>query len=233
MNLVVIYDPEKEVAALVDADQFLGYGPAVPGAGADALLVEWLDSFGYDLEAIDSDGARNLFAQWVVKEGKNLPGTPPAAADAPPLAAPVPDTPESAAAVSEAQNAGDGPPPPQPADADPTATGGPTPPESSGSTPPEPGGSDAEPTPGDPAPTPTSDPTAASDAPAVPPDASPPAASPTDASDSASSEAAAAAPTVACATCGGSGSITYAGENGPTTVQCGICGGTGQVPATS
>lgn len=211
MNLSVIYDPAAGIAATIDPEALIAYGPVAPGEqGADALR-SWLADEPIDYAGASPELLQRLFAAYLTRTGHPLVSGAEPSQQPPGPAEPAPGGDQAPLAVAEAQNAGDAPPPPQPADPDPTATTGPTPPES-----PNPGTADAPaagqgPGNGEPA------------APAA--DATP--------APAAETTAPPVTTTVPCPNCNGTGTITHEGENGPVTNQCGMCEGAGQVTVTT
>jgi hypothetical protein len=64
-DYIVIYDPAKEIAAIVNADYRIGFGPAFIGPDAEKALTEWLESIDYDVSEVDSAVLRSWFEGWV------------------------------------------------------------------------------------------------------------------------------------------------------------------------
>lgn len=61
---IVIYDPEKEIAAIVDTDNRVGFGPAMIGPDAATRLDSFLLTVPFDVTAVPSAVLRDWFEQW-------------------------------------------------------------------------------------------------------------------------------------------------------------------------
>jgi hypothetical protein len=126
-DLVVIYDPLLEMAAVVDIDARRSWGPAMIGSESKSILEAWIEGMPFDAGLLDSTTAATVFADWlqvVVAATQTTPAT------APPGALEPPDDPgvdPAALAEHEASAAGAEPPAPQPADTDPQANPDPPP----------------------------------------------------------------------------------------------------------
>lgn len=115
---IVVYDPVKELAALVDPNTRTAFGPAHIGPDAEAVLDGFLLSIPYDVTTVDSDTLRSWFERYT---GGTFPApaTPPAE-DTQVAAEQDGNSGVDGAALAEreaAATSGD-PPPPQPADTD-------------------------------------------------------------------------------------------------------------------
>lgn len=71
MDLIVIYDAEKEIAAAVDADTRLAFGPAMIGANAGDVLEAFFATIPYDVDEVGSFQLRAWFEQFL----ESLPAT--------------------------------------------------------------------------------------------------------------------------------------------------------------
>lgn len=60
-ELVVTYDPKLEIASIVDTDNRVGFGPAMIGPNAQALLEGFLESIPYDVTEVSSYLLRDWF----------------------------------------------------------------------------------------------------------------------------------------------------------------------------
>jgi hypothetical protein len=117
-DIEVIYDPVKELAAIVNLDDRCGWGPAFVGPNAGAVLQLWVDSMPFDVTILDVFQAGRAFLGWL----NNMAAAPPEPAPTPPVS-PVesPDRPFlDGAPLAEAVASASGaePPEPQPADTD-------------------------------------------------------------------------------------------------------------------
>lgn len=123
-NLVVVYDADKEMAAIVDTDERRSWGPAMVGPDAGDMLQTWIERMPFDVTILDERVAAQLFTEWLADMVKGATETPPTADPGPlePLGSGSLD--EAPRAEHEAAEAGDGPPEPQPADTDPEANEG-------------------------------------------------------------------------------------------------------------
>lgn len=117
-ELVVIYDPNQEMAAIVNVDDRCGWGPAMVGPQAEMILRAFLDTVPFDVSEFTSYDVQRMFAGFLGQAGL--------AADAPPAESDSMETQPSgdngmanpdALAQAEAANATDVPPE-QPADTD-------------------------------------------------------------------------------------------------------------------
>jgi hypothetical protein len=117
-DLIVVYDPVKEVAAIVDPDNRIGIGPAAIGPDSEGLLSSWLETIPYDPKEVDSAVLRDWFEQFSQRVQAAAPvpdGTP-----APSPVEPASDTGVAAAKAAEqaATATAASPPPAAPADTD-------------------------------------------------------------------------------------------------------------------
>lgn len=95
-DLIIIYDPEREIAALVNPETQQGWGPAMIGPGADQALQAFIEAAPFDLTLLDSSTATEAFAGFL--EGVRA-GLAPEAGEAP--ASPV--EPSDGAGMAEGQ----------------------------------------------------------------------------------------------------------------------------------
>jgi hypothetical protein len=117
-DIEVIYDPVKELAAIVNLDDRCGWGPAFIGPNAGNVLQLFVDSMPFDVTAVHGTTAGVIFLEWL----ENMAATAPESA-ATPSVGPVesPDRPFlDGAPLAEAVASASGaePPEPQPADTD-------------------------------------------------------------------------------------------------------------------
>ena len=63
-DIVVTYDPVLEMAAIVDTQNRIGFGPAYIGPNANTVLEAFLDSIAYDVTEVDSAVLRDWFEQF-------------------------------------------------------------------------------------------------------------------------------------------------------------------------
>jgi hypothetical protein len=60
-ELVVIFDPTLEIAAIVDTDERVGYGPAMIGQHAREMLEAFVQTIPYDVSKVGSYELRDWF----------------------------------------------------------------------------------------------------------------------------------------------------------------------------
>ncbi len=117
-DIEVIYDPQKEFAAIVNLDTRSGWGPAFIGPNAGNVLQLWVDAMPFDVTILSDDAATAVFTGWL----EEMAGSPTQEAPTPPESPvePVGGDPvgEDALAQWTAENLPDGPPEPAPADTD-------------------------------------------------------------------------------------------------------------------
>lgn len=120
-DLIIIYDPKREIAALVNPETRQGWGPAVIGEGADEALQAFIEAAPFDLTLMSPDTATLAFEGFL--EGLQGGAAPPPAEtpDSPLVGVDGNDADVAAAAVREAAEAAGSPPDPAPADTDPAA----------------------------------------------------------------------------------------------------------------
>jgi hypothetical protein len=117
-NLVVIFDPVLEIAAIVHTDNHVGWGPAMIGPDAPKQLQAFIDQTPFDIGELDTWSAASAFKQFLER---NVPAAPPETGTVDQLPPePVPDTTVApdALAVAEATQTAASPPAPAPADTD-------------------------------------------------------------------------------------------------------------------
>lgn len=117
-ELMVIYDPELNVAAIVNIDEQCGWGPAMPGNNCQAILEQFVHGTPFDVSVLEPEDATRLFLSFLAATGAiddGTPGTTEPLAQAPTPA--IPDADAAALAEREAHNATDVPQA-QPADTD-------------------------------------------------------------------------------------------------------------------
>lgn len=121
---IVVYDADKEIAALVDPDTRTAFGPAHIGPDAGVVLEGFLQSVPYDVTAVESAVLRGWFERYV--SGAFPPPATATSEDTPVAAQPSGGSGVDETALAERASiaAGDGPPPPQPADTDMEADAG-------------------------------------------------------------------------------------------------------------
>lgn len=117
-ELEVIYDPDMQIAAVVNVDEQCGWGPAMIGPNAKQLLTLFIDTVPFDVSQLASSEATAAFKSFL--EQANLAGGATTAAGGNVAAKPDGNPPvDEAAALAqrEAANSGDVSPP-APADTD-------------------------------------------------------------------------------------------------------------------
>lgn len=124
-DYIVIYDSAKEIAAIVNADDRIAFGPAMIGPDAEDALTRFLGSVEYDVTGVDSAVLRDWFEEWA--GGHFRPSETPAVSPAGSAVEPSggPGMADAARAEAEASAAGGGPPGAAPADPDMEADAGP------------------------------------------------------------------------------------------------------------
>lgn len=117
-DYIVIYDPDKEIAAIVNADDRIGFGPAFIGPDAERALTEFLESVPYDVAEVDSAVLRSWFEGWAGEHFQ--PAEVPAVSPAGSAVEPPSGNGVDAAALADATAAASGgnPPAVQPSDTD-------------------------------------------------------------------------------------------------------------------
>lgn len=83
-SLIIVYDPEREIATFVDADTQRGYGPAVIGPDAGDLLQQFTEAMPFDIGKLPSDTLLELFQDFAEHMAQPAAEAPPAPA-APPV----------------------------------------------------------------------------------------------------------------------------------------------------
>ena len=68
-NLEVIYDPAKELAAIINTDDRQGWGPAMIGPQAGMILQTFLDTVPFDLSIMSSYDATQAFSDFLRTAG--------------------------------------------------------------------------------------------------------------------------------------------------------------------
>jgi hypothetical protein len=117
-QLEVIFDPVKELAAIVNVDERRSWGPAMIGPNAGAYLDGWLAAMPFDPVILDEGTACEVFVSFLAELGDALDEIPPTP-DIEPLE-PIHGRGMEDAALAEAVASASGaePPSPQPADTD-------------------------------------------------------------------------------------------------------------------
>lgn len=123
-QLEVIYDPEKELATIVDVDNRIGWGPAFVGPDAGRLLQGWIDTTPFDMSELNSASARDLFFGFLDRVVENDEMAQNANPDPPPLNAGDPAVSPEPAPEGGGADYNAGVPVPQPADSDMEANAG-------------------------------------------------------------------------------------------------------------
>ena len=117
-DLTVIYDPESEIAAIVNVDDRCGWGPAMIGPNAQEVLQAFIDSHPYDVTIYPASYVQQAFQSFLDTIGGGGQSAP---AQGDPVAAESPGGTGvdggAPLAQAEAANATDTPGP-QPADTD-------------------------------------------------------------------------------------------------------------------
>lgn len=117
-HLEVIYDPAKQMAAVVNVDEQRSWGPAMIGPDAGEILQTWVTATPFDVSILADYDACQAFAsflQVVAGVASDQAPTPP---DSPLEPSGGPDLDGAALAQREAADGGAQPPEPQPADTD-------------------------------------------------------------------------------------------------------------------
>lgn len=123
-DYIVIYDPAKQIAAIVNADDRIGFGPAFIGPDAEKALTQFLESIDYDVSAVDSAVLRSWFEGWA-GEHFQPSEAPTGPADIGAVVDNGSQGMDAAAHLAEQAAVGNTEiPPPQPADTDPDAAEG-------------------------------------------------------------------------------------------------------------
>lgn len=65
VTLVVVFDADKEMAAIVDTDSRMGWGPAMVGPAAGEILQGFIESMPFDVGVVGSAVAAHIFQQWI------------------------------------------------------------------------------------------------------------------------------------------------------------------------
>lgn len=120
-DYIVLYDPVKEIGAIVNVDNRIGFGPAMIGPDAERALTEFMESFEYDPAEVESAVLRDWFEQWAGEHFLPSEGAP--GAPLSPAGSSVESVGDNGVALAEATAAASAgePPAPQPADTDPEA----------------------------------------------------------------------------------------------------------------
>lgn len=126
-ELVVIYDPALELAAIINTDERVSWGPAMIGPEAPVILQSFIDTTPFDVSELDTYTAARAFADFLDKlVAARTPAPPdPPAGQVEPSGDPgvaVPDPPGTAQGAPTDQ-----PPAVQPADTDPGVEANPSP----------------------------------------------------------------------------------------------------------
>lgn len=117
-DLVVIYDPDLELGAIINADERVSWGPAMIGPEAPVILQSFIDNTPFDVSTLDTFTAAAAFADFL---DRLVAARTPATADPP--AVPVvnasgqPMAPETVPGATHGAPT-DEPPAVQPADTD-------------------------------------------------------------------------------------------------------------------
>ena len=117
-DLLVIYDPDVQVGAIVDIDTRMGYGPTMAGPHAKQLLQTFIDTLPFDIDGMSTYDRARAFTSFLERAGMaadTQAGTPGTGVVEPGGHQDVAG--EAKAAEAEATHAGDVPAP-QPADTD-------------------------------------------------------------------------------------------------------------------
>ena len=117
-SLTVIYDPNVEVAVIVDLDNFTALPMAGPGAASAGTLQAFIDQTPFDLAELNADAQLAAFMSFLDRNAAPEPVASDTLVDVPAGDVGGDGVGDGAAlAEREAANAADVPPP-QPADAD-------------------------------------------------------------------------------------------------------------------
>ena len=76
-ELQVIYDPNLELAAIVNVDERMGWGPAMIGPQAGNILQAFIDTCPFDVSEMDAYTAARTFASFLDNAGLAAPDTTP------------------------------------------------------------------------------------------------------------------------------------------------------------
>lgn len=66
-ELVVIYDPALELAAIINTDERVSWGPAMIGPEAPVILQSFIDTTPFDVSMLDTYTAAQMFADFLDK----------------------------------------------------------------------------------------------------------------------------------------------------------------------
>lgn len=72
-DLIVIYDPELQMAALVNTAERIGWGPAMVGPQAGAILNAFVDTTPFDLTLLAGYEAKKAFDSFLQSAGLDAP----------------------------------------------------------------------------------------------------------------------------------------------------------------
>jgi hypothetical protein len=72
-ELEVIYDPAKELAAIINVDDRCGWGPAMLGPQAGQILQAFLDTAPFDLSLLSTYDATRAFTSFLESSGLAAP----------------------------------------------------------------------------------------------------------------------------------------------------------------
>lgn len=126
-NLVVIYDSDRELAAIVDTDTRMGWGPAMIGPQAGDILAGWVESMPFDVGILDPHTANRVFQEWVEGLVAAASQAAPASLDGSLEPSGGPSLDSSPPDRTGPADGGTEPPAPAPADTDMEADAGPPP----------------------------------------------------------------------------------------------------------
>lgn len=117
-DLQVLYDPNLQVAAIVDLDTNMGWGPMCPGPQGAELLQSFIDGMPFDITILTQEQARDIFLSVFREQATEAITSPGATVDSS-LESPVdPVATDSALATATAVASAGAPPPEQSSDTD-------------------------------------------------------------------------------------------------------------------
>ena len=121
-DLQVIYDAQREIAAIVDLDTQLAWGPSMIGPDAAEDLEAWLQTLPYDVDGVTSETGRAWFVQFLsqVMRAEEARTDEPDSSEV--VSGPGDTVAAESLALQEARQQAGEPPDPAPYDTDTTAT---------------------------------------------------------------------------------------------------------------
>lgn len=75
-DLEVIFDPDKEMACIVNTESHMGFGPAMIGPFAGQVLQAFIDATPFDVSLLTEHGAAAAFASFLETQAAPAAATP-------------------------------------------------------------------------------------------------------------------------------------------------------------